>query len=142
MTNQEMLLAAIEFEEIEFSYDILYLLQEGIIDGQAEYVELNQTWNKVNKNITNIWMSQNVLGFDITHLYGVRINSSDWHLFFATDDSQARGYALNKLGTTNVIKFPKEKKLTSFFFPDTKEYKSIIELSKESNVLPRYALTI
>ena len=142
MTNQEMLLAAIEFEEVEFAYDLLYLLQEGIIDAQAEYVELNETWNKVDKKITNSWTSQNLLGFDITHLYGIRMNASDWHLLFARNDSEARGYALNKFGTVNVIKFPKEKKLTSFFFQDTKQYKSIIELSKESNVFPRYALTI
>ena len=142
MTNNEMLMAAIEFEEVDVSYDLLYLIQNGLINPNDEYKDLGKTWDLVDKKVINEWISQNLLWFDIINLYGIRIDVTSWHLFFSRNDSEARGYALNKLGTTNIVKFPKEKKLTSFYFPDSKQYKSLLELSKESNVIPRYALTV
>ena len=142
MTNNEMLMAAIEFEEQDFACDLYYLIAHGIINGEDEFTLQGSDWNKVDRAISGEYIKNNILGFDIINLYGIRINVTDWHLFFSRNDSEARGYALNKLGTTNFIKFPKEKKLTSFYFPDSKQYKSLLELSKESNVIPRYALTV
>jgi len=142
MTNQEMLLAAVEFGEESFAYDLLYLIQTGVVDANAEYQELGETWNKIDAAVTRLWQSQNLLGFDVIDLYGVRINVSDWMLIFARNEAEARGYALNKLGGGKVVKFPKEKMLTTFYLPDSREYKSLIEMAKESSVFPRQALII
>jgi len=142
VTNQEMLMAAIEFEEPEFAADLYYLIAHGIINGEDEFTLQGSDWNKVDRAISGEYIKNNILGFDIKHLYAVRINVTDWHLYFARNDSEARGYALNKLGTTRFIKMPKEKLLTSFWFPDSKEYKSLKDLMSESKDFPRYALTI
>lgn len=140
MTNQEMLIAAIEFEEVEFSYDLMYLIQTGALDANAEYDRPD--WNRVDKAVVNEWQQQNLLGFDLVNLYAVRINVSDFMIIMAKDDASARGYALNKLGPGNykIQKMPHHKWLTEFWFDDTKEFKSLIDIKKETAKFPTHLI--
>ena len=141
MTNQEMLLAAIEFEEVEFAADLFYLMQEGYIDANSEYTLSGQDWNKVDYKAREALIESNVLGFDIINLYAARINVEDWMIIMARDFESARGYALNVLGALpKIIQMPKEKWLTEFYFPNTKQTKSLADIRKESTVFPKHIL--
>lgn len=140
MTNNEMLLAAMEFEEVEFAYDLLFLIQAGIVDANAEFNISGEDWNRVDKRTVNSWQKVNLLNFKLIHLYAVRINVSDWMIIFARSEEEARGYALNKLGGGKVTKMPKEKWLTSFYFPDTKEFKSLMDIRKQAVQFPTHII--
>ena len=142
MTNYEMLLAAMEFEEVEFSYDIYFLIQEGYLKADAEYSSEGTNWNLVDKAVVNEYMRQNLLGFDVINLYAVRINASDHMIIMARKGEDARGYALNKLGQGNykINRMPKEKWLKDFYFPETKEYKSLMDIRKEQTVFPTHII--
>ena len=140
MTNNEMLLAAMEFEEVELAYDIFYLIQEGIVDPNAEFNISGEDWNRVDKRTVNSWQKVNLLNFNLIHLYAVRMNASDWMIIMAKGDDEARGYALNKLGGGKVTKMPKEKWLTSFYFPDTKEFKSLLDIRRETVSFPTHLI--
>lgn len=136
-----MLLAAMEFEEVEFALDLLYLIQNGIVDANAPYD--NPDWNKVDAKVTRQWEKENFLGFDIVNLYCVRLNVDDWEVFMARSDEEARGYVLNKYNfLPKIIKMDKAKWLTSFWLPESKEFKSLLDIKRESNVFPRTALII
>lgn len=142
MTNQEMLLAAMEFEEVEFAYDLYFLIQEGYLKADVEFSSRGTNWNLVDKKIVNEYMSQNLLGFDVINLYAVRINASDFMIIMARKDEDARGYALNKLGTGNyrIQKMPHHKWLTEFYFSETKEYKSLLDLRRETVSFPTHLI--
>lgn len=142
MTNQEMLMAAIEFEEVSFAYDLFFLIREGILSPNDEYVELREKWNLVDAKVTNEYMAQNLLGFDVINLYAIRINASDFMIIMARKDEEARGYALNKLGTGNyrIQKVPHHKWLTEFYFSETKEYKSLLDLRRETVSFPTHLI--
>jgi len=136
-----MLLAAMEFEEIDIAYDLYFLIQEGILSPDAEYRELGSIWNKVDRKITNEWRKNNLLGFDLIHLYACRINASDWMIIMSRTEEEARGYALNKLGAIpKLIHMPKEKFLTSFWFEETKEYKSLMDIKQETASFPTHII--
>jgi len=138
-----MLIASMEFEEVDVSYDLLYLIQNQIIDPSEEYVDLKEKWNLVDMKITNEWRENNFLGFDIVNLYCVRLNVDDWEIFGARSDEEARGYMINKYNyIPKIIKMDKSKWLSSFWMPNSMEYKSLLDLRKENNNFPRTFLII
>lgn len=141
MTNNEMLMAAIEFEEVEFAFDLFYLISHGHLDANAKYDSPN--WNLVDKKVVNEMMKQNLLGFDIVNIYCIRLNVEDYEIFFAKNEEQARGYALNKYRfLPKIVQMDKSKYLKEFYFQDSKEYKSLLQIRQESNVFPRHAMVI
>lgn len=141
MTNNEMLMAAIEFEEVEYAYDLLFLIQEGFANPNAEFNISGEDWNRVDKNVVNEWQNMNLLNFDLVHLFACRINASDWMLIMARTEEEARGYALNKLGALpKLIKMPHHKWSTEFWFDDTREYKSLLDLRKEIVSFPTHLI--
>ena len=143
MTNNEMLMAAIEFEEQEFACDLLYLIQEGLIDPNEEFNIYGKAWNKVDRVISGEFIKQNLLNFDIVDLYCVRISVDDYEIIGARSMESAKGYFLNKYNCIpKIIKMDKSKWLKEFWFEDIKMYKSLQEIRKESNVFPRHLLYI
>ena len=141
MTNQEMLLAAIEFEEVEFAADLLYLIQMGIVDPNAEFNVQGETWNLVDRKISGEFIKSNLLSFDIVDLYCVRLNVDDFEIIGARTENEARGYFLNKYGfLPKIIKMDKSKWLKEFWFPNSKETKSLLEIRKEDNNFPRHLI--
>lgn len=132
-------MAAIEFEEVEIAFDLFYLISYGHLDANAQYD--SPDWNKVDKAIVNEMMQQNLLGFDVVDLYCVRLDVDTWEIVGARSDEEARGYFLNKYrALPKIIKMGRERWLKEFYFPDSKETKSLMELRKQSNVWPRQLL--
>ena len=141
MTNNEMLMAAIEFQEEMFALDLMYLIQNGIVNSEDEFK--NTPWNSVDRKVVNEWKKCNLLGIDKINLYAARIDVSDWMIILSTTEEEARGHAFKELRRVcNVIKMPKEKMLQSFWFPDSNTYKSLLDIKKESNSFPKTAIII
>ena len=131
-------MAAIEFEEVAFAADLLYLMQHDHVDPNSEYTVSGNDWNKVDYKVREGYIESNVLGFDVVNLYCVKLNASDWEVFAARSDEEAKGYMLNKYRhLPKIIKMDKSKWLKEFWFEDLKQYKSLLELRNESNVFPR-----
>ena len=143
MTNNEMLMAAIEFEEELFAYDLLYLISNGYLNPDDEYQELGSMWNKVDAAETRKMMENNLLGFNTCNIYCVKISVDDFEIFFARNIEEARGYMLSKYRfIPKIIEMDKSKYLKEFWFQDSNTYKSLMDIRKESNVFPRTALIV
>ena len=143
MTNNEMLMAAIEFEEQDFACDLYYLIAHGIINGEDEFTLQGSDWNKVDRAISGEYIKNNILGFNLVDLYSVRLDVDTWEVIAAKTSEEARGYFMNKYRfLPKIIKMDKSKWLKEFWFEDMKTYKSLQEIRKESNVFPRHLLYI
>lgn len=132
-------MAAIEFEEVEIAFDLFYLISYGHLDANAEFD--SPDWNKVDKAIVNEMMQQNLLGFDVVDLYCVRLDVDTWEVIGAKNDFEARSYFTHKYKfTPKIVKMGRERWLREFYFEDSKETKSLLDLRRESNVWPRQLL--
>ena len=143
MTNNEMLMAAIEFEEVELAYDLYYLIANGIINAEDEFTLQGKDWNKIDGQATREMREMNLLGFDLVDLYSVRLDVDTWEVIAAKTSEEARGYFMNKYRfLPKIIKMDKSKWLKEFWFEDMKTYKSLQEIRKESNKFPRHLLYV
>mgnify|MGYP003452557633 FL=1 len=143
MTNNEMLMAAIEFEEPEFACDLLYLIQMGIVDPNEEFNVYGEKWNLVDRKVSGEYIKNNLLGFNIVRIFCVRINVEDYEIILARNEVEARSYCLSKYGfIPKLVEMDKSKYLKEFYFEDSKEYKSLMDIRRENDIFPRTALII
>ena len=141
VSYQEMMMSAIEYDEVEVAYDLFYLISYGHINANDEYE--HPDWNKIDKSIVNDWMEKDILKTKTFNLYCTRVNVDDWDIFMAKDDIEARGFMLQKYGfLPKIQKMHKNKWLSYFWLPESKEFKSLLDLRKESSVSPRTLLIV
>lgn len=138
-TCNELLIDCIEFEESEIAHDLIYLLEKGYVNYDSPISNID--WNKVDRNITNEYIKNNILAINIVDLYSCLVyddnTSSKWLMVFAESLESARGYCLSKLGyIPKIIKMPKEKEFVSFWIPEQRCYKSLWQIKRESFAFP------
>lgn len=140
LTVNEFFYDCIRFDEEKMAYTVYYLLKNGLVRGTDDASSIN--WSLIDEDTLNRMIDTNELNLKIIKLYAVPLEDMHYAIIFAENEEQARGYCFNAFRKIpqKIIEMPQSKMETTFWFPETNQYKSLRQLKDEQVSFPCTAI--